>query len=136
MQRKIDHGSLDLLMTEQEGYLHDVHAVFKPMGSFRMSQLMGMEPQWDIRAFFMGFLRIFFQHFICRYGCQLSINPCIPRIKQICFCRRVFSMKFEEILFQVGDCAWKQIKCPDLVPFADNPGIRPCTVQVQLPNLH
>ncbi len=71
---------------------------FRCCQSFCMFQLMG-RVQWDIRAFFMGFLRIFFQHLICRCGCQLSVNPCIPRIKQIRFCKQVFSMEFKEIFF-------------------------------------
>lgn len=75
---QIDHRSLDMFMAKQERYLYDIHAIFKPMGSLGMAQLMGMEFQWNICTFCVGLLRIFFQHFICRYCCQFSVNTCIP----------------------------------------------------------
>lgn len=70
---QIPHSSIQAYMAKEKADLYDIHAIFQPVGSFGMAELVGVGIQRNLQAPFVGVRRIYFYLLVNRRLCQFYI---------------------------------------------------------------
>lgn len=107
-------------MAKQKANLNDTNAILKPVGCFRMPELVGMCAKWHLWTFLMGDFRTQLNPLIkCGFR-KLCFPSSHTGIKKICFRFWLLAMEFFQIYTDICNGTWKEIRCPYFSAFSQN----------------